>query len=172
MVSLPGAQRGPQLGVPPVAAPARGRRAVERNAGRELPSGRGVVRRRMSTFAIISVALLLIAGVGLLQVLQTSWITSVGYHVRTLELERQALQAEIRVLESEIAASTNLQQLHDQAVDRLGMLPPEDRLRIAVDVSAPSAVPLPRRYVEEPEVEPPPEPAWWETVIARLPGAP
>ena len=171
MVSIPGTQRPPRLGAPPAEAPRR-RRAAEREATRELPKGRGVIRRRVSAFAVISIALLLIAGVGLLQVLQTSWITSVGHHVRALEVERQTLEAEIRVLESEIATSTNLQQLHGQAVGRLGMVPPEDHLRIAVDVSAPIAAPLPRRYVEEPEVQPPPEPAWWEPIIGRLPGAP
>jgi hypothetical protein len=178
MVSLPGSLRGgrpttaPRPSAPPAAAPGRSRRAAEREATRELPRGRGVVRRRISGFAIISVALLLIAGVGLLQVLQTSWITTVGYQVRALEVERQSLDSEIRVLEAQIAASTNLDQLHQQAVQRLGMAPPEERMRIAVDVSAPHGMPLPRRYVEEPVLEPPPERAWWEAVMSRLPGAP
>jgi hypothetical protein len=129
-----------------------------------------VIRKRFSRLTIVSVALLAIAVVGLVQVLQTSRIATIGYDVRALELERQSLSAEIRVLETQIASSTNLDHLRTEAIGRLGMVPAGERLRVGVDVPAPSGVPLPRRYVPEQEYEAPSAPAWWESLLGRLPG--
>lgn len=150
---------GASTGMRRVAAPSR-----------PLPSGWGVVRRRVSGTMIVALALLAVASAGIFQVLQTSRITEVGYALRDLETERASLDANIRLLEARIASSSNLEHLHDQAVDRLGMVPAEDTLRITVDVPAPRVVPLPRRYVDIPEREVPPEAAWWEELIGSIPG--
>src|SRR5690606_9694747 len=133
---------GASTGTRRIAAPAR-----------PLPSGWGVVRRRVSGTMIVALALLAVASAGIFQVLQTSRVAEVGYALRDLETERVSLDANIRLLEARIASSSNLEHLHEQAVDRLAMVPAQDTLRITVDVSAPSVVPLPRRYVETPERE-------------------
>ncbi len=152
------------------AAARRRARAEEMAAPRALPRGRGVIPRRFSRLTIISVALLAIAVVGLVQVLQTSRIATIGYDVRALELERQSLSAEIRVLETEIASSTNLDFLRSEAIGRLGMVPAGDRVRMSVDVPAPGSVPLPRRYVPDQQYEALPTPSWWESLLGKLPG--
>lgn len=176
--AAPGASPGARPGGPRIAerpdsaAERRKQRAAHEAELRALPRKRGVVRQRVSRLTIVSVALLAIAGVGLVQVLQTSQIATMGYGVRQLELERQSLDAQIRVLEANIASSTNLEHLKEQAVERLGMVPAEERLQVSVDVSAPQAVPLPRRYVPTEEYEPLSEPAWWEVLLGRLPGLP
>src|SRR5690606_42099146 len=110
------------------------------------------------------------APAGICQVLQTGRGAVVGYQLRALETERESLDAQIRILEARIAGSSNLEHLREQAEGRLGMTKPVEDLSITVGVPAPDVVPLPRRYVEMPESEAPPEATWWEEFIGSLPG--
>ncbi|MEX2446370.1 MAG: hypothetical protein WD734_03440 [Dehalococcoidia bacterium] len=137
---------------------------------RPLPDKWGVARRRLSRLMLVSIALLLVAAVGLFQVLQTSRVAAIGYDVRALELERQALDADIRLLEGQIASSSNLEALRNEATTRLGMVAPEARVRVGVDTPAPAVVPLPRRYVPLYEPATPPDVSWWEDFFDRVPG--
>lgn len=172
MAAVPGA-RPPAPRAPRITAGVNGATTGARRVPatpRPLPSGWGVVRRRVSGTMAVALALLAVASAGVFQVLQSSQVAEVGYVLRDLESERESLDAHIRLLEARIAASSNLDHLRDEAVGRLGMVPAEDTLRITVDVPAPSVVPLPRRYVEVPEREPLPEPSWWEELIGSIPG--
>lgn len=135
---------------------------------RPLPDGWGVVRRRLSRTMIVALALLAVASAGVFQVLQSSRVAEVGYTLRDLEVERESLDAQIRLLEARIADSSNLEHLREQAVQRLGMVPADGSLRIQVDTPAPEVMPLPRRYVEIPERKTPPEASWWEELIGSL----
>lgn len=139
-------------------------------AGRALPSGWGVARRRLSATMIVALAMLAIAVAGLVQVLQASRVAEVGYQLRALEVEQTELDAQIRLLEARLAASSNLELIREQAQTSLGMVPAEDELSITVSVPAPNVVPLPRRYVDMPERVVPPEATWWEELIGTLPG--
>jgi len=119
---------------------------------------------------LAGIALLVVAGVGLLQVLQTSRTATAGYELRSLENERQTLSAEVRLLEAEIAQQTRVEQIRRTAIDRLGMVPPQRTIHIAVGVTAPSSARLPERYVVQPQrIEMPPL-SVWERLLRRLPG--
>ncbi|HRC61932.1 MAG: hypothetical protein K1X87_11350 [Dehalococcoidia bacterium] len=119
---------------------------------------------------LAGLALLILAGVGLLQVLQTSRAATAGYELRSLENEQQTLSAEVRLLEAQIAQQTRVEQIRRTAVDRLGMVPPQQTVHIAVGVTAPSSMPLPERYVVQPQhVETPPL-SIWERFLRRIPG--
>jgi len=174
MAVVPGLRGGGRPAVrPKVTAGANGAAtgAVRpRAAARALPGGWGVARKRISATMIVALAMLAIAAAGLVQVLQTSRITEVGYHLRALETERTELDAQIRLLEAQLAESSNLKRLREQAQARFGMVPAGEQLSISVDVPAPWVVPLPRRYVEMPEATEPPRPSWWEEFIGTLPG--
>lgn len=174
MAAIPGLRGRERRTVPPrVTAGANGAStgvARPRVAGRALPTGWGVVRRRLSATTIVAVAMLAIAVAGLVQVLQTSRVAEMGYHLRALETERTELDAQIRLLEARLAGSSNLEWLREQAQTRLGMVPAEEQLSITVGVPAPNVVPLPRRYVVVPERTAPPEPSWWEELIGTIPG--
>jgi cell division protein FtsB len=171
MAAIPGAEGGRLR--PRITAGANG---ASTGAGRPtapsrpLPGGWGVVRKRISNTMIVALAMLAVASAGIFQVLQTSRVAEVGYQLRALETERESLDAQIRLLEAQLAESSNLEHLREQAEGRLGMTAPVDELSITVDVPAPAVVPLPRRYVETPDQEAPPEPTWWEEFIGSLPG--
>lgn len=119
---------------------------------------------------IAGVALLIVAAVGLLQVLQTSRAATAGYELRALEDQRQALSAEVRLLESQIAQQVRVEQVRKTAVERLGMVPPEQTLHITVDQPAPASIPLPERYVVDPQPLEAPSLSIWEQLLRRLPG--
>ncbi|MDA0302351.1 MAG: cell division protein FtsL, partial [Chloroflexi bacterium] len=127
-------------------------------------------RRRISRFTVASFALLAVGVVGLVQVLQTTHVAATGYEVRALEREQQNLDADIRLLEAQIAASSNLDRIQKDATTRLGMVRPEQRVRVATDVPSPAIVPLPRRYVPAQEFQEPPGVAWWERMLEVIPG--
>ncbi|MEE8337981.1 MAG: hypothetical protein V3R95_07960 [Dehalococcoidia bacterium] len=117
-------------------------------------------------------ALLLIAvtAAGLLQVLQTSRTATIGYDLRTLDGERATLAAEVRLLEADVARMSRIDEVRRQAIERLGMVEPEQTLRIAVAEPAPRVIPLPERYVSLEEQAAPVSAAWWERLLSRLPG--
>ena len=160
---------------PPRTAPALPR-SPERNpmpsALRPMPAQWGVARRRISRMTLASIALLTLAVVGLFQVLQTTQVAATGYQVVALERDQRNLDADIRMLESQIAASSNLEQIQKDATTRLGMVRAQDRVRVAEDVPAPGIVPLPRRYVPTLAREAPPGVAWWERVLGVITGLP
>jgi cell division protein FtsL len=114
--------------------------------------------------------LLIVAAVGLLQVLQTSRAATAGYELRALENERQTLSAEVRLLESEIAQQARVDQVRRTAIERLGMVPPEQTVHITVDTPAPASMPLPERYIVDPQPIEPPSLSIWEQLLRKLPG--
>ncbi len=154
---------------PPAPAPAR----IRRKAAIVLPRPRSSVFGRLLRGVSLILALAALAGVtaaGSLQVLQSSRTAAAGYEVRTLEQQRDALAAQARLLEADIARMAKLDAVHDAAVEQLGMVRPGDPVRIAVGVPAPGVVPMPERYVR-PAPDPPGALApWWERMLRSLPG--
>ena len=126
--------------------------------------------QRVPLLLLGGVTLIAVATVGLLQVMQTSRAATIGYELRSLERERGALAAEVRLLEADIAHRSRIEQIRDDAVERLGMVRPEESLRITVGVAAPRVIPMPERYVAEQPAPPPSSSEWWERLLRRLPG--
>lgn len=119
---------------------------------------------------LATLMLIAVTATGLFQVLQTSRTATIGYELRDMERARATLAAEVRLLEAEIAQMSRLDEIRRQAVERLGMAPPEQTLRIAVAVPAPRVIPMPERYVVAAETTPRPSAVWWERLARRLPG--
>lgn len=125
---------------------------------------------RISRTLIVGLSLMVIATLGLLQVLQTSQLATAGFELRTLQSERTRLESEIRLFEAGIAERSQLGRVLDEAVNGLGMVEPERTLRLTVDEPAPNGVRLPRRYVDPvPAFEEAVAP-WWEPLLERIPG--
>lgn len=110
-------------------------------------------------------AFLVIAGVGLLQVLQTSDATTSGYNLRELEQQRLDWQARVHEIEAEIASLTSMQRIEQEARGRLGMAPPERVLTLEVHTEPPAQQLVPQRYLME---EPPAETSSWQSRLLRL----
>lgn len=140
-------------------------RAGEAERERERP-----VPARAPRLLIVSVALLAVASLGLLQVLQTSRVANIGYALRDLESERTTLVKDVRQLEAAVADRSRIELIESDAIGRLGMARPEEFVRITLGVPAPASVPLPARYLPaEQPVETLPV-RWWERLLRVLPG--
>jgi cell division protein FtsL len=125
---------------------------------------------RIPLTLLAAIALLVVAAVGVLQVMQTSQAATAGYELGALEAERADLSAQVRALEAQIAQSANEGQMRDLAIARLGMVPPAQTVRVTVGATAPALPALPERYVVRPQPTPLPPPSWWEQILKVLPG--
>ena len=161
----------PRFGGPPRIAPPEASAQFDTSPrGRTLPTGWALLRERLSRLTVMSAALFLLGGVGLVQVLQTTQIAATGYEVRALELERASLDADIRLLEAQIATTSNLEQIRSEATKRLGMVPAQRSVRVAVETPAPALIPLPKRYMPVRDDAPARSAAWWERIQGHIPG--
>ncbi|MBM4415708.1 MAG: hypothetical protein FJ035_05575 [Chloroflexi bacterium] len=129
-----------------------------------------VAARHVPWTLLAALALLAAVSLGLLQVLQSSRTASAGYALRELERERDALAAEVRLLEADVAAQARTDQVRRIAIERLGMVQPARTVRVTVPERAPAGIAMPGRYVVRPEPTPALEVAWWEALLRRLPG--
>jgi cell division protein FtsL len=147
--------------------------AVTVRAGTRAGSGAvpsmGLLRRLPGLF-LASLALAAVAGVGLLQVLQSSRAASAGYEIHRLEDRRDELNAQIRLLEVEVANMSHSDRIQQQATTRLGMVPVERTMKVAVGVPAPRVAPLPERYVPAIEVIGPLPRPWWIGLLESVLG--
>lgn len=143
-------------------------RAGTRAGSGAVPSMR--LLRRLPGLLLASLALAAVAGVGLLQVLQSSRAASAGYEIRRLEDRRDELNAQIRLLEVEVANMSHSDRIYQQATTRLGMVPVERTMRVAVGVPAPRVAPLPERYVPAIEVIGPLPQPWWIGLLESVLG--
>ena len=158
------------------ATPSRSpRKNAPREAAREqLPRPRssalGRLLRGVSLFLAVALLLGLAAGVGSLQVLQSTRTAEAGYELRSLQAERAELGARLRLLEAEIAHLADLDAVYTDATTRLGMVPADRTLNVAVGVPAPAVIPMPERYVQQIAPLPTETEPWWEQLLGIVTG--
>ena len=114
-------------------------------------------------------AFLVIALVGLLQVTQTSGVTSTGYSLRGLERERLARQAHVHQLEAEVAALTSMERIEREARGRLGMVAPAEGEMLEGHTPPPAQPPVPQRYSPEVAESTPKAGSWQQRLLRLLP---
>jgi cell division protein FtsL len=138
-----------------------------------LPAGGAVPARRLlgklPGVALSVAALTIVTATGVLQVMQASSAASAGYEIGRLEDERDRLNAEIRLLEVEVANMSHTDRVVQQATERLGMVPPTASVRVAVGVPAPRGMPVPNRFAPPVEVVGPMQRPWWAILLESLP---
>ncbi len=119
--------------------------------------------------AMLIAAGLAIVGAGLLQVVQTSNVTSTGYEIQGLEEARLEWSARVHQLEAEVASLASLERVEQEARGRLGLVPAERRLYLEVNAPVPPQQILPTRFAP---AEPPEESSsgsWWQDLLDLLP---
>lgn len=117
----------------------------------------------------IAVVLALAAAIALLQVLQSSSFTQTGHELLRLEREKATLNAQIRLLEADVAALASLDRTERAARERLGMVPPARIEYIQVGVPSPSGPLLPRPLVAPTSESGERGLPWWQTLLEALP---
>lgn len=143
------------------------RRQGETAAANDISSTRGSVSsagsRPKNAAFLFTVVALTITVVGLLYLIQTARVASLGYELTRLERERAAVALENQRLTHTVANYESLPAIERIAVDTLDMQPVSDYTFIIV--------PLPQQHeLAVPGVEAPPEPSLAQRVWERLAG--
>lgn len=94
---------------------------------------RGLARRRLSGVALYGIALALIASVGMLYLLQTSYVASLGYEMTQLQQQREELTVRNQQLRSALAQRQSLGNVEDAAVTDLGLVPAKQTMFLTVE---------------------------------------
>ena len=111
------------------------------------------------------VGVLGLAVAALLPVLQTSDATATAAEVRTLEHSRDRLQADVRLLASQVGELTAITRLERVARERLGLTPARPTVVLEVDQPPPGRI-LPSRFLprQASETERRTLP-WWQDLL-------
>ena len=126
----------------------------------------GSLRRALG----LTITLALVAVAILLPVMQSSDETAQGYRIRALEQQQVDLEAKIHSTQSDIAQLGSLSRIDSEARGRLGMVPGDRSVAVAVNVPIPTTHPLPNRYLQPaaPSAASPSEP-FWQKLLRLLP---
>jgi len=119
--------------------------------------------RRILALAFGVVALLL-----LLQVIQTSDATTIGYTINSLEQERLDWSAQVHALEAEVASLASLDRVEREAKGRLGLVPAEKVIYLESDAPPPSQQLVPRRFLASELGANGPSTSWWQAALLKL----
>ena len=173
MTALGAPQLGAGYGRPAAPATNPTYTARIRQKAATLPRPRSSVAGRLLrgiSLLLALAALVSLAAIGSLQVLQSSRTAEAGYELRSLQAERAQLGARMRLLEANIAHLADLNAVHADATGRLGMVPAERSVTVAVAVPAPSVIPMPERYVQQVAPLPTDPVPWWERLLGSVTG--
>ncbi len=148
---LPGLTAGPDLGI---------RRGSLR--GRALRRVRPVQRSHLPIAVWIGV--IGIAFAALLPVLQTSDATSAAAAQRGLDRDRARLQAEVRLLASQVGELTALTRVEEVARTRLNLVPARPTVVLTTAETPPPRL-LPARFLPQRDLDLEETLPWWQTLF-------
>jgi cell division protein FtsL len=115
------------------------------------------------------IAFLVVACVGLLQVLQTSNATTNGYTLQRLQQERFDKQAEVHTLEAEVALLTSIDRIDKEARGRLGMVPATSTMTLEVHKQPPAQQLVPLRFITTSTTAKVESRSWWQKLLGLVP---
>jgi hypothetical protein len=132
------------------------------------------IPRRVSGRTLVLLAGMLVVLIAGVRVHQFSRLTSTGYQINDLERIRDARLARNHQVEAEVAALSSLARADWQARTTMGMVPPSQRIEIAVNQPVPERQTLPTRFLPvEPaastNVEPAEDAPFWRRLLKLLP---
>jgi cell division protein FtsL len=108
-----------------------------------------------------------IAFAAFLPVLQTSDATSAGSAAHELERARDRLQAEVRLLASQVGELTALSRVERVARERLGLVPARPTVALEVEPSPPARL-LPARFLPTRSLDLREALPWWQSLFDVL----
>jgi len=125
--------------------------------------------RLWSLRRILALAFGVVALLSLLQVIQTSDATSIGYTIRSLEQERLDWSAQVHALEADVASLASLDRVEREAKGRLGLVPAERVIYLEAGAPPPSQQLVPRRFLASEPGASGPSTSWWQALLKLLP---
>lgn len=115
------------------------------------------------------VASVLVVGIGAtMPVVQASLATSRGFDSQLLDSEMTRLEAEISLMEGQVAELTSLDRIERRAQE-IGLEPAGDAIYVSVDVPGPEPAKIPAEYLPRVSPETDDPAPWWATLLTWLP---
>jgi len=140
--------------------------ALDRPAPRALEGELSLPHFGISKWVLAGV--LLASASAMLPVFQNSSVTSRGLDLQSLEAEKDALRAEMSLLEADVARLTSLERIARRARE-IGLFPSGTAFYVTVTEAGPAPAKIPAEYLLRPS-EPSSEPApWWRSLLEAIP---
>ncbi len=118
---------------------------------------------------LLTAAALAIGLAALLPLIQSSSATTTNGNIQRLEQEKTDWQARLREIELEVAGLSSLNRIEQEAIERLGMVPPEEIRYITVSGPAPEAWRPPSRFLPAPTEPLEPSSSLWDKAFGWVP---
>lgn len=113
-------------------------------------------------------ALLVASAAAMLPVIQNSSATSEGFDLQAYQAREAALQADISLLEADVARLTSLKRIERRARE-IGLVEATDPIFVAVNEPGPAPAKLPAEYLPRPEPQRAEPDPWWKPLVNWLP---
>ncbi len=140
--------------------------AIDRPAPRTHGGRLSLPRFGLSKWVLTGV--LLAFASAMLPVFQNSSVTSRGLDRQSLEAAKDALRAEMSLLETDVARLTSLERIARRARE-IGLFPSGNAFYVTVTEAGPAPAKIPAEYLPRPS-EPSSEPApWWRSLLEAIP---
>ena len=120
---------------------------------------------RFPVWVWIAAAGLTLAAV--IPILQASSATSTSAELLALDDQHAALQAEVRLIASQVGELASLQRVEDAARERLSLTPAQPTTVLHIDAAPPPRV-LPRRLLPFETTTFPSEHEWWQQALELI----
>ncbi len=140
--------------------------ALDRLIARPLPKP---LPRITGVRTALLVAFLIVAGVGLLKVFQTSNATTNDYTLQQLQQQRFDKQAEVHQLEAEVSLLTLIDRIDQEALGRLGMVPATTTMTLEVHKPPPAQQLIPLRFITTSSAAQTGSRSWWQKLLSLVP---
>jgi len=140
--------------------------ALDRLIARPLPRP---LPRITGVRTALLIAFLIVAGVALLQVFQTSNATTNDYTLQQLQQERFDKQAEVHQLEAEVSLLTSIDRIDQEARGRLGMVPATSTITLEVHKQPPAQQLVPMRFITTSTTAKVESRSWWQKLLGLVP---
>lgn len=118
---------------------------------------------------LLTAAALAIGLAALLPLIQSSSATTTNGNIQRLEQEKTDWQARLREIELEVAGLSSLNRIEQEAIERLGMVPPEEIRYITVPGPAPEAWRPPSRFLPAPTEQQESGSSLWDKAFGWVP---
>ena len=138
--------------------------------GRPVPQTRGsrLPLPHVGANRWVVAGVLLVSASAMLPVFQNSSVTSRGLDLQSLEAEKDALRAEMSLLEADVARLTSLERIGRRARE-IGLSPAGTAFYVTVTEAGPAPAKIPAEYLprsSEPRSEPAP---WGRSLLEAIP---
>ena len=102
---------------------------------RTLARAHPLVRLQLSPVSIAIIAGVAIVIISMVRMMLVSGLATTSFDIQSLEQQRLERQARVGQLERDVAALQSLDRIEREARERLGLVPPQERISVQVNVA-------------------------------------